>query len=190
MDAMADFRVGIGKFKLGFQAFVNRLPGLAAVLGAKRARRRDCDENPVRIVLVQKNGVHGHAAGAGLPEISFGGAQAGKFVPRLATIRGFENRRVFGTGVYRIRIGQRRFNVPDAFEFPRMLRAVIPHVGADGSFVNEFITFAFGKTFRAFQIFRIAAGRGPGFAAVIGALDDLPEPTAALRSVNAIGIHG
>ena len=30
----------------------------------------------------------------------------------------------------------------------------------------------------------------PGFAAVVGALDDLPEPAAGLRGVNAIGVDG
>ena len=34
------------------------------------------------------------------------------------------------------------------------------------------------------------AGLVPGFAAVVGALDDLPEPAAGLRGVDAVGIDG
>src|SRR5450432_809441 len=63
--------------------------------------------------------------------------------------------------------------MPDALEFPGMLRAVIPLVRAGDAIVFEFV-----------------ADRFPGLAAVAGALNQLPKPTAALRSVESIGIGG
>src|SRR5207249_1039367 len=36
----------------------------------------------------------------------------------------------------------------------------------------------------------LATGNGPRLAAVVGALHDLPEPTARLRRVNPVGING
>ncbi len=71
-----------------------------------------------------------HAAGAGLP-LGAGAvaAESGKFVPVLAAVGGFEEGGVFDAGVDEIRIGVRRFQMPDALEFPGMLRAVIKLVG-------------------------------------------------------------
>src|SRR6202043_2185314 len=80
---------------------------------------------------------------------------------------------------------------------PGMLLAVVELMGGErlagffGSVVDEFIAVAFGHaagTRRGFA--RRGAGLMPGFAAVIGALDDLPEPAAGLRGVEAIGIGG
>src|SRR3977135_4122806 len=70
-----------------------------------------------------------------------------------------------------------------------MLGAVIPLVRGQrrrGRVVNELVTLGLG----------LALGRGdglaggcsrlmPGFAAIVGALNDLPEPSASLRSVDA-----
>src|SRR5208282_6859158 len=80
--------------------------------------------------------------------------------------------------------------MPDTLEFPRMLRAVIPLVRADLAGVREFVAFAFGHAFRAFQFLWTAAGRVPGLAAVIGTLDDLAEPAARLRGIDAVGVCG
>ena len=128
MNAMADFRVGIGKFVMRLQSAIDRLPGFAAVIGAETPARRDGDVNPVRVFRIEQDRMHGHAARARLPEIAFGAAQSGKFLPRFAAVGRFENRRVFRAGIGRIRIGQRRLDMPDALELPRMLRAVIPLV--------------------------------------------------------------
>src|SRR5581483_10866393 len=38
--------------------------------------------------------------------------------------------------------------------------------------------------------FRRAAGHFPSFATVLGPLDELPEPAAALRGVNAVRVGG
>src|SRR5690242_1329817 len=80
--------------------------------------------------------------------------------------------------------------MPDAFELPRMLRAVVPKVSSDFAFVNKLIALAARHAFRPFQILRAAAGCVPGLAAIIGTLNDLAEPAARLRSVNAIRVRG
>ena len=115
--------------------------------------------------------------------------KSGKFLPRLAAVGRLENRRVLRAGVNRVRIGGRRLEMPDAFEFPRMLRAVIPHMRAHFAFVNKLVALAFGQTFGAFQFFRAAARRVPGLAAVVRTLDDLAEPAARLRRVNAVRVN-
>src|SRR5579864_1370202 len=79
--------------------------------------------------------------------------------------------------------------MPDALEFPRMLRPVVPLMCAGDTIVNKFVAFAFWKTVLALQLFRLAAGRVPGFPAVIRPLNDLPEPIARLRRVDPVRIH-
>src|SRR5438105_15721986 len=84
--------------------------------------------------------------------------------------------------------------MPDAFELPGVLRAVVPLVrrkrltALRARIVDELVALAFR---RALWSRRRLAGRCPrlvpGFAAVIGALDDLPEPAAGLRCVDAVG---
>ena len=78
--------------------------------------------------------------------------------------------------------------MPDAFEFPRMLRAVVPEMLADFAFVHKLIALARGK--RAGHRQFLAAGNAPRLAAVVGALHDLPEPAARLRRVNPVGVNG
>ena len=85
--------------------------------------------------------------------------------------------------------------MPDAFELPWMLCSVVPlmrrqwFTSLGRSVVNELVAFAFGRAIRAFQFLRAAARRVPGFAAVVGALNDLPKPAARLRRVNAIRVN-
>src|SRR5439155_1395197 len=82
------------------QAFVDRLPGLAAVVGAEGARRRDGDPHPLRIAGIKNNGVQAHAARARLPlGASAVAAQAGEFLPVLAAVGGAEDGGVFPAGV-------------------------------------------------------------------------------------------
>src|SRR6187401_3213530 len=68
-------------------------------------------------------------------------------------------------------IGQRRFEVPYPLELPRVRRAVVPLVRPGSAVVGELV-----------------AGRLPGLAAVVRSLDELTEPAARLRGVDAIGI--
>ncbi len=87
--------------------------------------------------------------------------------------------------------------MPDAFELPRVLSAVIKLMGGQrpagfrGGVVNEFIALALGHSLR--RRGRFAGGSArlvPGFAAVVGALDDLPKPAAGLRRVDPVRIRG
>ena len=81
--------------------------------------------------------------------------------------------------------------MPDALKFPGMLRAVVKLVRRQwrgGGVIGEFVAFALRHAARA----RFSGGRSrlvPGVSSVVGALDDLPEPTAGLRNVNAVGIN-
>src|SRR5271165_1051134 len=99
--------------------------------------------------------------------------QAREFLPRLSAVGRAEQGRVFHPGVDGIRIGQRRFEMPDALELPGMGRAVVPLVRAGDAVVHELV-----------------AHRLPRLAAVAGALDLLPEPAAALRCIQPVRIDG
>ena len=63
--------------------------------------------------------------------------------------------------------------MPDPLEFPRMRCAIIPLMRAGNAIISKLV-----------------ARRFPGFPAIVGALDHLPEPTAGLRGVDSIGIDG
>src|SRR5258708_4010702 len=98
-------------------------------------------------------------------------AQSGKLLPVLPAIVSAEHRGVFNTRVDFVRIGERRFQVPDSLKLPRMRRAVIPLVRAGNSVVRKLVTH-----------------RLPCLAPVVGALDYLPGPAAALRRIYPIRI--
>src|SRR5258708_19766751 len=83
----------------------------------------------------------------------------------------------------------------DAVELPRMLRSGVALMSGQrfAAFVrgviSELVALALGRT-RGNRF----AGRGsrlmPCFAAIIGALNDLPEPAARLGCINTIWISG
>src|SRR6266513_1461971 len=116
-------------------------------------------------------------------------------MPRLAAVSSSKQRRVFHAGVNSVGIIQRGFQVPDAFELPGMLCSVVPLVRGEWfasfsrSIVHEFVAFAFGRAILAFYFLGGATRRVPSFAAIIGALNDLPKPAARLRGIDAIGIN-
>ena len=94
-------------------------------------------------------------------------------------------------------IVERRLDVPHALELPRVLRAVVPLVrrerlaGFGRRVVDELVALALGHAVGRRR--RLAGGRArlmPRFAAVVGALNDLPEPAARLRRVDAVRING
>ena len=136
-----------------------------------------------------------HPARARLPKVALGLAQSGQFAPCAAAVGGFENRSVLDSGVRCVRIRKRRFEMPHALEFPRMLRAIVKLVrgqrfsGFGGRVIDELIAGGLRGTRR-----RRLSGRGsglmPGFAAVVGALNELAEPSAGLRGVDAIWFYG
>src|SRR5262245_40508941 len=83
--------------------------------------------------------------------------------------------------------------MPDAFEFPGMLRAVVPLMRGQRRFfgvVDKFVALANRKTSRTFMFFTgFCARLEPGLAAVVRALDDLSEPAARLRGINYLWVR-
>ena len=167
VHAVPHLRAGVRDARRS-QAVVDRPPGLAAVIGPERPRRRDRGEHPARRGRVQDDRVQAHPARARLPgRPGLMPAQPGQFLPGPAAVRRPEQPGVLHPGVDRIRIRQRRLQVPDPRELPPMRRPVIPLVRPGDTVVGE-----------------PAARRLPGHAAVIGTLDHLPRPAAALRGVH------
>src|SRR5512146_1426906 len=84
--------------------------------------------------------------------------------------------------------------MPDALELPGVLRPVVPlmsgerFAGFGRSVVNELVALCLGRAGRLCGFTGWRSRLVPGLAAVVGALNDLPKPAAALRSINAIGI--
>ena len=147
-------------------------PGLAAVVGAEGAGGRDGDEDAVGIGRIEEDRVQAHAAGAGLPARPRAvAAQAGSSVQVCPPSVGAEQRGVLDAGVDGVGVGERRLEVPDALELPRVRRAVVPLVRAGIAVVGELV-----------------ADRLPGLAAVVGALDQLPEPAARLRRIDPVRV--
>ena len=125
------------------------------------------------IARIEDDRVQAHPAGARLPvRPGAVAAQAGQLCPGLAAVGRAEQRGVLHPGVDGVRIGQRRLEVPDALELPRVRRAVVPLVRAGHAVVGELV-----------------AHRLPGLAAVVRALDHLAEPAAGLRRVEPVRIH-
>src|SRR5262249_15884952 len=84
--------------------------------------------------------------------------------------------------------------MPDALELPGMLGAVIPlmcgerFAGLGRRVVDELVALALGHSSRRGLLARRRAGLRPGLAAVIGPLNDLPEPAAGLGSEQTVRI--
>ena len=159
---------------LGPEAAVHRPPRLAGVVAPERARRRDGDEDPLGMARIDQDRVQAHPAGTRLPGGRRGVlAQSGQLLPGLAAVDRAEQGGVLDPGVDRVRIGQRRFEMPDARELPGVRRAVVPQVRAGDAVVHELVPH-----------------RLPRRAPVVGALDQLPEPAAGLRRIQPIRVRG
>ena len=170
---MADFRLLVRNV-LGLESPVDRPPRLAGVVAPERARGGDCDVDAIGVRRVEQDRVKAQPAGARRPvRPGLVSAQSRKLLPRAGAVLRLEQRGVFHAGVDDVGIGQRRLDVPDALEFPRVRRSVVPLVRAGHAVVRELV-----------------AGRLPCVAAVIGSVDDLAEPAAALRRVEAVRIRG
>ena len=86
MDAVTDLRVGVRNV-LRVQSAIDRLPCLAAIVGAKGAGSRDCNRNSLRIDRIEKNGVQTQAARARLPfRTGVAAPQSCEFMPRFSTV--------------------------------------------------------------------------------------------------------
>src|SRR5262249_39271734 len=128
------------------------------------------DEHPLMIGGVDQDRVQAHATRAWLPArpgAVF--AQTREFLPIEPAISRPKDRRILHAGIDGIRICQRRFQVPNTFEFPRMRCAVVPLMSARNAVVRELVP-----------------DRAPCLAAIIRPLNDLAEPTTRLRRIEAI----
>src|SRR4030095_19152 len=197
VNAVTDFCCRIRDVER-MQAAVDRLPGLARVVGAERARRRDRDENSIRFAWIENYRVQAHATGARRPRGPRAvAAQTGKLLPRLPAVGRAKQRSVFNARVNRVRIGQRWFEMPDALELPGVRRTVVPLVRGEGftgfrrRVVNKLVALALGHALRGGGRFAGGCSRlVPCLAAVIGALNDLSKPAARLRCIESIRISG
>jgi hypothetical protein len=173
VHAVADLG-GLLRDAFGPQAAVHRAPVLAGVVGPKRARSGDRDEHPPGIDGIEDDRVQAHPTGAGLPgRPGAVAAQAGELLPGLPAVDRAEQGGVLDPCVDRVRVRQRRLEMPDAREFPRVRRAVVPLVGSGDAVVGELVVH-----------------RRPRRATVVGALDQLPEPAGRLRRVQPLLVSG
>ena len=139
MNTVADLGIRIGNIKR-MQAAIDRLPSLAAVIGAKRASRGDRDKDSLWVTWIENDRVQTHSTGARRPGRACAvAAQAGKLLPVLPAVSRAKQRGVFDAGVNRVDIGKRRFEMPDAFELPRVRRAVVPLVRPCDAVVSELV---------------------------------------------------
>src|SRR5205807_410778 len=95
----------------------------------------------------------------------------------------------------RVRLVERRFDMPDALELPRMVGAIVPLMSRERlpspvrGIVHELIALRFRETFwRGDWLARRCSRLEPGFAAVIRTLNNLAKPAAGLRGIQAVRI--
>jgi hypothetical protein len=100
-------------------------------------------------------------------------AQSGEFLPRLSAVDRAEQGSVFNPGVDRVRIGERRFEMPDALELPGVGRAVVPLVSAGDAVVYELVTY-----------------RLPSLATVVGARINCPNQPLVCDAYSRFGSAG
>src|SRR5207245_6936084 len=173
VNAVADLGIRVG-YVLGLQSLVDRPPRLAGVVGTEGARSRDGDVHPLGVARIEKDRVQTHPTGAWLPAGPRAVApQSRELSPCLPAVSRAKYGSVFNPGVDRVRIGERRFQMPDSLELPGVRRAIVPLVRAGDAFVDEFVTH-----------------RLPRLATVVRALDQLPKPTTALRRIQPILVSG
>src|SRR6516164_930103 len=86
--------------------------------------------------------------------------------------------------------------MPHALELPRMLRAIVELMRRERlaslgrHVVRELVALALRHPPGGFGFALWRSGLEPSFAAIVGALDDLAEPSAGLRGVDAVRIGG
>src|SRR5579862_6013041 len=108
-------------------------------------------------------------------------------MPAFSTVRTPEQSRVFHPSINRLRIVERRLEVPHSFELPGMLLPVIKLMscqrlsGFRRGVIHEFITLAFRPAALVSSRFsRRGARLVPGVATIIGTLNNLSEPATGL----------
>src|SRR5579863_6162399 len=85
--------------------------------------------------------------------------------------------------------------MPDSLKFPRMLRAVIELMGCQrlARFRRRIVCELIALAFRRPRCNRLAGRQSrlmPRLAAIIGSLNNLPEPSAGLRRIEPVWIRG
>ena len=148
-------------------------PGLAAVVAAEHARGRYRHEDALRVGGVDDHGVQAHTPGAGLPRrprtVT---SQTGQLMPVRPGVGRPEQGGILHASKDGVRISERRLEVPDPGELPRMRRTVVPLVRARHALVGKVVPY-----------------RLPRRAPVIGTLDQLPEPPRGLRRVQPVEVY-
>src|SRR5215475_2211485 len=178
------------------ETFVDGFPSCTAIVRSEGACGRNRNVNALRVAWIENDRMQAHATRAGLPcGTASMTAQAGKFLPRFAAIFRTKQRRVFHPGVDSVRFAERGLKVPNALEFPRVLRAVVPHMrgkrlsGFRGDVVDKFVALTFGHPLGSCLFARRSARLKPGLAAVVGAFNDLAKPAACLRGVDSVRVQ-
>ena len=144
VHAVADLGVLVGD-ALRVQAAVDRPPGLAAssepgTLPPLRSRRTSGPAAP---------GPAGSYCRHKAPPSPRPAARAGRdswprslgqLLPALTTVTGAEQSGVLDPGIHHVRVVQRRLEVPDPRELPRVRCPVVPLVRAGSALVGELVT--------------------------------------------------
>ena len=125
------------------------------------------------IARVEQDRVQAHAAGAGLPATARCRARAARGAPARSA-----RRRWCGTG-RRPRRRRRPCRGRSA-----TARGARPRLNSQGCGVPSYHWWVPGDA----VVGELVADRLPGLAAVVGALDDLPEPAARLRGVEPVRV--
>src|SRR5689334_12936413 len=193
MYAVADFGGRVGNV-FGVEAFVDWTPGLTAIIGAEGACGGNRDENSLWVLWIQDDRVQTHAAGAGLPTRACAmAAQTRQFLPAFSAVGGAKQSGVLHSGIDGIRIGQRRFEMPDAFELPGMLGTVVELMRGErfarflGNVVHKLVALALAHSARTGGwLAGRRAGLNPGFSSVVGTLNDLSEPATGLGGKDSV----
>src|SRR6266700_3754901 len=108
-------------------------------------------------------------------------AQSGELLPRFAAVLRAEQRGVFHAGVDCVRIGKRRFQMPNSLELPRMLGTVVPLMSGEGfpgfcgDVVHELVALTFGHSLLRVPFDLRCTMLCTSYAAIIGSLDNLSE---------------
>ena len=131
------------------------------------------DVDAQRVRWIEQDRMHAHSPSTWIPlGTRRMAAQSLQLVPSLTAIGRLEEGRVFRPRVNRVGTGQRRLQMPDSLERPRVRRAVVPEVSPRLAVVEELV-----------------AHRIPRLAAIVRALNDLAKPVAALRRIDPVRIH-
>src|SRR5687767_14196657 len=139
VHARTDLSRRVGNL-LGAQALVDRPPRRPAVVGAKRTSRRDGEEHAIRVGWIEHDGVEAEASSTGRPlRTRAVTAQARHLVPVLTAVCRAKQRGILDAGINGVRIGQRRFQMPDTLELPRMRRAVVPLMRAGDAVIDKLV---------------------------------------------------